>query len=248
MISRRLLRIKTLQILFAFYKGDNDSLVKAEKELMHSIKKGYDLYHYLFLLLLELQSYSQKRIDMAKQKLMPSHEDLNPNHRFVDNVVLKIIEDNDSIKSYLHNNKLSWVNYPELIRKLFQKVSASEYFSKYLEAEQISFKDDRQVLINILSKELLDFDDFTQCLEEQSIYWNDDLEFMIGMVVKTLKKFEEDQPTSFPVFPMFTNEEDEDFAKRLLRKVVLKHDENIKVIDHYTKKIGRASCRERVYI
>ncbi len=235
MISRRLLRIKTLQILFAFYKGDNDSLVKAEKELMHSIKKGYDLYHYLFLLLLELQSYSQKRIDMAKQKLMPSHEDLNPNHRFVDNVVLKIIEDNDSIKSYLHNNKLSWVNYPELIRKLFQKVSASEYFSKYLEAEQISFKDDRQVLINILSKELLDFDDFTQCLEEQSIYWNDDLEFMIGMVVKTLKKFEEDQPTSFPVFPMFTNEEDEDFAKRLLRKVVLKHDENIKVIDHYTK-------------
>lgn len=235
MISRRLLRIKTLQILFAFYRGENDSLAKAEKELLHSINKGFDLYHYLFLLLLEIQSYSQKRIDIARQKLMPSAEDLDPNTRFLENPVLKLIDDNDSIRDYLTYNKLSWVNYPELIKKLYQKIMASDYYKKYMELEDCDFNAHRQVLISILTKELIDFEDFTQSLEEQSIYWNDDLDFMIGMVVKTLKKFTDEQPSSTPVFPMYKNEEDEDFAKRLLRKVVLQHDENIKVIDQYTQ-------------
>jgi N utilization substance protein B len=58
---------------------------------------------------------------------------------------------------------------------------------------------------------------------------------MVGMAVKTLKKFEENQPVTTPVFPMYKNEEDEDFAKKLIRKVVLNHEENTKVIDQYTK-------------
>lgn len=235
MISRRLLRIKALHILFAFYRGENDSLAKAEKELFHSIKKGYDLYHYLFQLLIEIQSFAQKRIELAKQKLMPTQEDLNPNTRFVDNPIFELINDNEAIQDYLSYNKLSWVNYPELIKKLYQKITASDYYQKYMELPQAEYSDHRQVVINILSKELADFDDFEQCLEEQSIYWNDDLEFMIGMVVKTLKKFEPDQPVETPVFPMFKNEEDEDFAKRLLRKVVVNHTENTNIIDQYTK-------------
>jgi N utilization substance protein B len=235
MISRRLLRIKALQVLFAFYRGENDSLAKTEKELLHSIQKGFDLYHYLFLLLLELQQFSIRRIETAKQKHRPTHEELNPNMRFVENPVLELIQQNESIHDYLTYHKLSWVNYPELIKKLYQKVMATEYFSKYMSLPEPVFADHRQVLVNILSKELIDFEDFTQCLEEQSIYWNDDLDFMVGMAVKTLKKFEENQPVTTPVFPMYKNEEDEDFAKKLIRKVVLNHEENTKVIDQYTK-------------
>ncbi|MDX9847604.1 MAG: transcription antitermination factor NusB [Tenuifilaceae bacterium] len=235
MISRRLLRIKALQVLFAFYRGENDSLAKAEKELMHSIKRGYDLYHYLFVLLLDLQAFAQKRIDISMQKLMPTAEDLNPNKRFVDNPLFGLILNNESIQDYTSYNKLTWVKYPELIKKLFQKISASDYYLTYMEQPNADFADHRQVLVNILSKELLDFEDFTQCLEEQSIYWNDDLEFMIGMVVKTLKKFEPNQPDSTPIFPMYKNEEDEDFAKKLVRKVVLNHQESTQIIDQFTK-------------
>jgi N utilization substance protein B len=166
---------------------------------------------------------------------MPSAQDLEPNMRFVENPVLKLIDDNDSIKDYLTFNKLSWVNYPELIKKLYQKIMASDYYKKYMEVEDCNFNTHRQVLISILTKELIPFEDFTQSLEEQSIYWNDDLDFMIGMVVKTIKKFNDEQPSSTPVFSMYKNEEDEDFAKRLLRKVVLQHEENIKIIDQYTQ-------------
>jgi N utilization substance protein B len=235
MISRRLLRIKTLQVLFAFFRAENDSLSKAESELLHSIKKGYDLYHLLFLLLLEIRDFAQRRIETAKQKLIPTHEDLNPNSRFVENPLLTIIGENESILRYTAQNKLGWVNYPELVKKLYQKISASEYFMKYMEAETVDFTQHRQVLVHILSKELIDFDDFTYCLEEQSIYWNDDLDFMIGMATKTIKGFEPDQQTDVPVFPMYKSDDDEDFAKRLLRKVVLNHSHNSQMIDNFTK-------------
>ena len=235
MISRRLLRIKALQILFAFYRGESDSLAKAEKELLHSIKKGYDMYQYLFLLLIEIQDFAEKRVEVAKQKLMPTHEDLHPNMRFIENPVFQLIRENESIQDYLTYHKLSWVNYPELIKKLYQKITASEYYKAYMELDSVDFVTHRQLVVGILSKELLNFEDFELSLEEQSIYWNDDLEFMIGMAVKTLKKFEENQPETIPVFPMYKDEEDEDFAKRLLRKVILNHTENTNIIDNYTK-------------
>lgn len=235
MISRRLLRIKTLQVLFAFFKAENDSLPKAESELLHSIKKGYDLYHLLFLLLLDIRNFAERRIETARQKHVPMHDDLNPNTRFVDNPLFKLIEENESISQYVSKNTLNWVNHPELIKKIYQKIVASDYFAKYMQVETCEFTQHRQILVNILSKELMDFEDFTLWLEEQSIYWNDDLDFMVGMVVKTLKKFEENQSTDTPVFSMYKNEEDEDFAKRLLRKVVLRHSENTKTIDQYTK-------------
>ena len=210
-------------------------MAKAEKELLHSIKKGYDMYQYLFLLLIEIQDFAEKRVEVAKQKLMPTHEDLHPNMRFIENPVFQLIRENESIQDYLTYHKLSWVNYPELIKKLYQKITASEYYKAYMELDSVDFVTHRQLVVSILSKELLNFEDFELSLEEQSIYWNDDLEFMIGMAVKTLKKFEENQPETIPVFSMYKDEEDEDFAKRLLRKVILNHTENTNIIDNYTK-------------
>jgi N utilization substance protein B len=118
---------------------------------------------------------------------------------------------------------------------LYQKVSVSDYFEQYMAAPTCTYSDDKQLVINILSREFEDFDDLFVSLEEQSIYWNDDIEFMLSMVVKTLKKFKENQPESTPLFPMYRGDDDEDYIKRLLRKVVLKHAENLKLIDEFTK-------------
>jgi len=235
MISRRLLRVKILQILFAYYKSENESLSNVEKELLHSINKAYDLYHYLLLLPIELADYAEGKIQLAKQKHLASPEDLNPNTRFIDNSIIKLIRENDALKEYTEKNKISWGLYPDLIRNLYTKASAADYFQAYMNAPSSSFNDDKQLVINLLSRELEDFDDFYHLLEEQSIYWNDDLEFMLSMVVKTLKKFCETQPASTPLFPMYRSNDDEDYIKRLLRKVIQNHEENVKLIEEYTK-------------
>jgi len=235
MISRRLLRVKVLQVLFAYFKSENDSLSNAEKELLHSIRKAYDLYHYLLLIPIELVDFAESKIEFGRQKLVPTREALNPNTRFVENKLVKQLRENEALQKYASEYRLNWRAYPDLIRKLYQRVSVSDYFEQYMAAPACTYSDDKQLVVNILSRELEDFDDLTANLEEQSIYWNDDIEFMLSMVVKTLKKFKENQPGSTPLFPMYRGEDDEDYIKRLLRKVILKHAENVKLIDEFTK-------------
>jgi len=68
MISSRLLRIKALMALYAFNRREDDNLTHAETELMVSISKTYDLYHYLLLLVIEISDIASERINKALQK------------------------------------------------------------------------------------------------------------------------------------------------------------------------------------
>ncbi len=235
MISRRLLRIKILQVLFAHFRSENDSLRNLEKELFLSIEKSYQLYHLLLMLPEELANYAQNRIDLAKQKLLPTPEDLNPNSRFVDNKVIDKLRNNQRLTRYCFENRLNWRHHPELVKNIFNKLIATDYYAQYMSAEEVDFAADKQLILNFIQHELGDFEEFNAFLEEQSIYWNDDLEFVLSMATKTIKKFDAQMPDDSPLMPMFRNDDDEDFAKQLLRKVVLRHTENVKLIEEYTQ-------------
>lgn len=235
MINRRLLRIKALQLLFAFYRNSGDSLNNLEKELFLSIDKSYQLYLLLLLLPETMVELAQNKIDLAKQKFRPTFEDLNPNLRFVQNRVATALASSDELHSLVQEKRLNWLHFPEITKSLFNQLVNSDYYKEYMEAETCSFADDKALLVNFLNKEIPSSNDFEVFLEEQSIYWNDDLEIVLSMVVKTIKKIDEENGLRVPVMPLFRNEDDEDFVKRLLRKTVLKHAENVELIDRFTK-------------
>ena len=88
MISRRMLRIKAIKALYAHLKSDADSLMASEKMLVTSIDKTYDLYFLLMSLVVEMAQYAEQRQEAAKNKKLPTYEDLNPNRKFVDNAVI----------------------------------------------------------------------------------------------------------------------------------------------------------------
>lgn len=233
MISRRLLRIKILQVLFAYFRNESNSLNNVEKELFLSIEKSYQLYHLLLILPEALSNTAHSKIELAKQKLRPSKEDLNPNTRFVDNKVIKQIDENEDISLYVAQNRLNWKHHPELVKILFKQLTNSNYYKEYMTAPENSYNDDKQVIISFLQHELESSDEFSNFLEELSIYWNDDLEFVLSMAAKTIKKADEE--TGIKVMPMFRNEDDVDFSKRLLRKAVLKHGEYVTLVEKFTK-------------
>ncbi len=225
MISRRLLRIKILQICYAYLKSHGQSLTQAEKELFFSIQKSYDLYHYLLLLIIDIVKYAQSRIELSSQKRIPTNEDLNPNTKFIDNKLVKQLEENKQLTKYLNDNKLSWVNYPELIKNLYLEIKGSEFYQNYMNTEQPSYKEDKKFIIDLYSKIIIIHEPLHQNLEEQSIYWNDDMEFVTGMIIKTLKSFNASSDESEQLMPLFKNEDDKDFVKQLFRKTILKHNE-----------------------
>ena len=119
MLSRRHLRIKVMQAIYAFLQGENHDLAKGEKELLKGINKVYELYIFILLLLPELIDFGKTRIDERKQKRIPNPEDLNPNTKFVDNLLLAKLANNNALRREAEVRKLSWADEPELIKKIY---------------------------------------------------------------------------------------------------------------------------------
>jgi transcription antitermination protein NusB len=234
MISRRLIRIKIVQVLYSHYNDEKSTLDKTEKEFNFSIKKAYDLYHYMIGLLIKVADYSAERREIAKQKNLPTYEDLNPNTRFTDNLVIAKLRNCHSLNDYISGNKLSWADHPELIRKLYLKICEKDYFLKYMNGPKPDFEKDKQIITDIFSNEFEEWEFLYQILEEQSIYWNDDIEFVLSMIIKTIDSLSESQEV-MKLMPLYKNDDDRDFGKNLLRKSIIKYPQFRDTIDKHTQ-------------
>lgn len=232
MISRRLLRIKALMTLYAFNRRNDGNLSVAEKELVFSIEKTYDLYHYLLLLVLELSDIAAEKIDKAMHKIIPSSEDLNPKRRFVDNLLIAQLRDNKGFNDYVSQKKLSWVN-SHIQRLLYNKMLSWESYIEYLNTEKQDYNEDKKFVIKVINELFLTSEDLHSYLEEQSIYWNDDMEYVSAMVDKTLRKFRPDASKN-SLMVLYKNEEDQEFVKILFRKAVMNEKKNSELIDKNT--------------
>ena len=230
MISRRLLRIKLMQILFAFFKSNNNSVSKSEKELFHSIDKTFELYHYFLILIIDIANYAESKIDLARKKNIPTKEDLNPNTKFIDNKIINQISINKQLKTYLNNVKLSWVNNPELIKNLYLKIIESEDYKSYMQADNCTYSDDKKFIMKIFEKHIANSELLFQTIEEQSIYWNDDIEFVLSMIIKTIKKFNEKDEEKAELLKLYKSEDDIEFIKTIFRKTILNHEDNVELI------------------
>ncbi|MBN1926221.1 MAG: transcription antitermination factor NusB [Prolixibacteraceae bacterium] len=235
MISRRIIRIKVMQSLYAFHSSPGQSITSAEKELFFSINKSYDLYHLLLLLLVEMQLYALNKTEHNKQKQIPTENDLKPNLKFVKNDLIQKVAENEQLKKYIEKSKITWVNYPEFIKKMYAELSASEEFIKYMASSNYSFEAHHAIVEYFYIEILAQSEDLYQILEEQSIYWNDDVEFVISMIIKTLKKFKHSTSPEKSLMPLFKDQEDLDFTKKLFRKTILDSNENREIIKNHLR-------------
>ena len=235
MISRRIIRTKVLQILYAHVSTAEKPISVSENELHFSIQKTNDLYHLLLSLPIELCDYAEKIIGIRKLKNFPTKEELNPNLRFVSNRLVNKLRSNKDLSAYIQKNKVNWVNSQELVKNIYQSMVESEVYSKYLANIVDDFQNDRKFCEEFYTEVLLRSEFVFNEFEEQSIYWNDDLDFVVSMVIKTLKKFREDSSINDHLSSLYKDEEDKDFTVKLFRKTLSKSEENSKTIETYTK-------------
>ena len=234
MISRRLLRIKALKALYAHLKSESDSLMASEKTLVASINKTYALYFQMLSLIVEVARYADERQQAAMQKKLPTYEDLNPNRKFVENAVVHLIAESDSVNDYLAAHKLSWARYPELIKALYLQLEQSDYYKKYMTSQERSFREDLALVTDFYTNELESSEMLEEVLDEQSILWNDDLGFALIMVTRTLSNMRPSH-RDVKVLPKFKSDEDLDFAMELFEKAAVNYDSNLEVIEQFTR-------------
>lgn len=224
MINRVLIRLKVVQIIYAYYQNGGKNLETAEKELFYSLAKAYDLYNYLLLLMVEVTKYAGKKQASAKNRLSPTQDDLNPNSKFVNNKFIAQLSENKQLLDFVNNQKKTWDNEPEYIKQLFEKIENSDIYKEYMESDLSSYEDDKDLWRKLYKKIIFTDADLDQVLEDQSLYWNDDKEIVDTFVLKTIKRFEEKKGGKQELLPEFKDEEDKEFASRLFRRAVLNAD------------------------
>jgi len=232
MLSRRLLRIKVVKALFAHLKSDADNMIASEKTLMASVDKAYDLYFQLLALPVELVRYAERRIGIAKAKKLPAFEDLHPNTKFVDNVVIRTIANSDGVNDYLAAHKLGWAQYPDFIRTLYVRLCESEYFQEYMAREERSFDDDRR-LVEDFFKEMQTCEALDDILEEISILWSDDLPYIVMLILRTLSSLRPSH-SELKIAPKFKSDDDPVFVKTLFEKSLVNYDKYQEHIGKFT--------------
>jgi len=224
MINRVLIRLKIVQIVYAYYQNGGKNLDTAEKELFFSLSKAYDMYNYLLLLMVEITKQAQRKQSAAKSKLLPTAEELYPNTKFVDNRFVAQLEVNKQLLEFSENQKKTWENESEFVKNLCEKIMDSDMYKEYMASETSSYEEDRELWRKIYKRIIFNNDELDQVLEDQSLYWNDDKEIVDTFVLKTIKRFDEQNGAKQELLPEFKDEEDQDFARRLFRRTILNAD------------------------
>ncbi len=225
MLSRRFIRVKVLQALYAYFLDVDNDLPAGEKLLIKNIHRTFELYINVLSFLVELHDFYQKRVEEAMQKHFPSDEELNPNTRFINNRAIKILIDSRDFQKKCRDFKPTWSDETEMLRVLYFELKASSDYQDYMSSPLNTFNEDRNFLIKIVQHLLFPSAALQGYFEEKNIYWADDYDTALTLVISTIKSLRQDQDNLTPLPDMFGNAEDESedlmFARDLFRKTII---------------------------
>ncbi len=236
MITRILIRIKVVQIVYSYLlTKENKTVSEAKKELQNSLDKAYELYISMLVLMMDLTEYHELKLDEAKHKYLPTKEDLNPNMRFAENKFIAKLRENEKLQEILDEKNLSWRDDIIFMKLMHDKIINSEVYKDYMAKEESSYEDDCDIWKDLMKTVILDDEDLHEMLESKSVYWNDDLSVMGTFVVKTIKQFKAN-PEEATIQDDYNNDDDRAFGERLFGYVVRENEENNSIVDRFIQK------------
>jgi transcription antitermination protein NusB len=236
MLTRRDIRIKVMQALYAFYLSENSRPDQGEKKLAESLDRIYQLFIYQLSFINEVAEFAEKRIDENRQKLLPTPEDLNPNTRFTRNRIILSLRENRDFINLSNKHRINWVLDEELIRKFYNEFKATEEYLQYMEKSSCTFEDDREILLFMVRNRMVSFELLQYHYENIDIHWVDDYDTVLLMLERTLKGWKENQDAATHLPQLFKpgiDGEDDDFrfAIELFRKVLVLSVKYDKIIE-----------------
>ncbi len=235
MINRTLIRIKTIQVLYAYYQNSGKNIDTAEKELLFSLSKSYELYNYMLWLIVSVSRYAITDIEHKEHMNQVGHLEQEISHRFIDNQFVAQLENNNALKEYVETNNISWNDEIVYVKRLYNDITQSEYYKKYMEKESVTYSDDRELWRAIYKNIIAKDERIDDILEEKSLYWNDDRFIIDTFVLKTIKKFEEKAGANQELIPEYKDTEDRNFATRLYRSTIINAEEYRALISKYLR-------------
>ena len=231
MLTRRHIRVKVMQSLYAYFSSKEEDTVFAEKNMLKSFQEVLDLNLAIISLFIQIVFHAEDFLKELKNKHFPTQEDLNPNKRFINNNIIKTILDNDSLVSETKKFVYLWNdNDHDIIRKLFKDIYQAEIYQKYINDTDLSIDVDKKFIINILNECILKNKIVHHILEEKSICWIDDLPFVATIIMGNIKS---DIFTFSNI--IFKEESDKEFTVELFQNTISCSEEYNQIIIKFAR-------------
>lgn len=232
MISRRYLRIKTMQALYAHSMKPNEDVLSAQNTLVKTVKNSYVLFLWLFSILPEVTFYRKNKLEDLRNKHNPTAEDLNPNTKFVDNEVIAQIEDNVTLQPLFKTHHIDWSNDGDFIPRLFHIIEEKDFYKEYMENPSRSYEEDKKLVLDIIEQILGEDDHIRWFFSEKDTNWLDDYDEALMMFYKNVSKFKQKDGNENKIQPLYKDaKEDEQFLRDLFKKTVQHEDEYEELIE-----------------
>ena len=223
MINRELIRIKIVQLTYAYYQNGSKNMDTAEKELIFSLSKAYDLYNYLLELIVAITREEQHRVEVNTKRAQREGTEM-PSTKFAYNKFATQLEENRMLNTFIETTKQTWENDIEFVRKMCNQIEESEVYADYMASSDESYEADRELWRKLYKLFVQDNSDLDALLEEKSLYWNDDKEVVDTFVLKTIKRFDKANKSKQELLPEYKDMEDREFARKLFRATILNCD------------------------
>lgn len=224
MINREIIRIKIVQLTYAYYQNGNKNIDTAEKELYFSLSKAYDLYNFMLSIIIALTKEGKRHVEVAQSKAMREGTE-QPSTKFIYNRFALQLEENKMLNDFIAKQKKTWDDEPEFIKKLYTQITESNIYKEYMDKAEDDYTADREFWRRIYRTFIQDNESIDSILEDMSLYWNDDKEIIDTFVLKTIKRFEEKNKATQELLSEYDSEEEKDFARKLFRAAILNANE-----------------------
>jgi N utilization substance protein B len=197
---------------------------QAEKELLFSLSKAYDLYNYMLWLIVAITREARRRMEIATQRAEREGTEL-PSQKFAYNKFAVQLEDNLQLNDFIETKKMTWDDDIEVVRKILVQIEQSEIYQVYMDSDDDTYDTDRELWRKIYRTLIERNTDLDAVLEEKSLYWNDDKEVVDTFVLKSIKRFDPQNGAKQELLPEYKDEEDKEFACKLFRATILNADQ-----------------------
>ena len=225
MLNRRHIRVKVMQSVYAMHQNNSDNLEKEEKFLFYSIENIQDLYLTMLSSLMEIRNKEEDFLDKSSKKHLATPAERNPNKKFINNAVLQLLAESNSISIALENRKVdAWHLHEEYILILLNEIKNSELYQKYMHNDVNTFEEDKEFISDIFFELIAPNEKLYEYLEDNKLTWVDDIPLVNTHIVKQLKAIKSTDE-DFLVPRVFKDSDDKDFARDLFRKTVLNEPE-----------------------
>ncbi len=236
MLTRRHIRVKVMQCIYALIQSKDDSLQRQEKFLSESIDNMYTLYLLKLSLLSEIRAFAHSQVSLSSKKYLSDVTDSYPNkEKFIKNRLLLQIANNSLLKDELMYRKLeNWYLNEEYVKLLYKEIIESEAYITYMEKPTSSYEEDRELVQHLFENIIAPNEKIYDYFEDDKLTWVDDIPIVNTFILKQLKKVKEDKHPSFFLPKLLKDDADMQYARQLLSKTLLNDAELEKEIEGKT--------------